>query len=292
MNLTNTNNDQLVYIENGLISPTATFLEDIYESIQAYVSFLKHEGFNILITRDPDLVIDRYKRIGNRSLYSFDTKMDNVSNDIHGHRTYAGAGAGPATIASITNDGEDNQIEFCASLSEYDDIEEATLTINLLESNGQKIFKIHKDNHGNIDSFEKFANLYKVNFNAIHKPKILEEYFCAIEKSYGDISRHENGFPLLPTLLGYVDSDAKNWLEARNTGNNVYGEDLKDRIETLRYIKEGLMSCLGPDNLEEQLNWMYTKRQELNGKCAWDLLETGKHDDLVIVAALVNRILG
>lgn len=281
-----------VAYHGGIAAPTATFLEDIYDSIQDYVQYLIDDKFNILVTKDPEIVINQYKTIGNKSLYSFDTKMDNVPQMIHGRPTHRGASAGPATIGSITNDGEENHIDFCAALSEYDDIEEANTTYKILEENGQKIHKIHKENHGNIEEFEKLVILYKKTFELNYKPKIMEEYFSAIEKSYGDISRHGKDYPILTTLLGYFDTDAEIWSARRADGENVYGEDTKERIEALRYIKEGLMSALGPENISEQADWMYEKRGRLNGKSAWDMLETGRSDDLRAVAALVNRVLG
>lgn len=282
--------DGYIYYRNSLISPMAAMLDDIYESVTQYVDHLMGSGFNILLTKEPDIIISTYKKNKNHSLYSFDTKMKGVPHKILGRNTFRGAATGPAVVCGLTNDGDDENIEFCASLTEHNDIDEANKTYAALEGNGQHIYKVMKSE--SIDDFVNFTNMYTDKYISSIKYDIMNKGIEAVDAAFSEISKEEDFNILLPNLMGFVGVDADQWNRKRNEALNLGGQDLKDRIEKLRYIKEGLMNAIGEDNIEDQTIWMYQKNKSLGGKSVWDLLETGKIDDLRIAVTHVNRILG
>jgi hypothetical protein len=283
--------DKYTYFRSGYLEPICIITEDHIGSIEMHIKYLCDQKANVIVTHDPDVSLEMFKTHGNNAAYFFDYKMDNLPPKIFNRRTHGGIAAGPALISAITDDGEGSNITHCAGLSDFIDSEEAANTIGLLRERGQLVSEMTKLE----DEFYKFKNFYKVyikEFNNLIRPRMINNDIAAISRAFSEIHECADFTKIEPLIFGYAGSSSLLWPDAKGSPLVVAAQDIRERIEILSYIKEGLVAAFDIEGTSEQKMWMYLPDERLKGLSPWAAIETGNKEELRRVASLVNIVLG
>lgn len=272
----------------GSLTPHAVLLDDNPDSIAPYKDFLLDEGISTLVTSQATLAKKAYEQHGNDAAYVFDMHMKRVQR-VGKRETARGLAVGVAVINDITNDGKDRKITYCATLTEYPTEESAETSYNYLKKNGQIVHRLSKRER--FDKFVDFIKMYKKDYLLNIKPRMISKNLDAIDRAYGELSVSEDVSHEIAALMGYVGANADLYINDREAVARSSGNDLQDRIDTLAYIKHGILLNSDKD-VEEQKTWIHAQRPELGGKSAWDCLTSGDIDEMFKVAAYVNRVIG
>jgi hypothetical protein len=271
----------------GPFAPSVILLDDQPETIMPHKDYLLQRNISTLITKDCDIAIEAYKRHGNTAAYALDNHMNKIKK-VGTRDTVRGLAVGLAVISHLTNDGRENLIKHCATISLYPTEPGVQQIYNVLEENGQRVEKINKDNFG---EFVRFVEDYQKDFQENIEHDIISQNVAAIRKSYGELSKSENTDTDIAAMMGYPRNDKYKWFSNEESIVRNSGSDIKERIEALAYIKHGLLLHFEGE-IPSQIAWMHENRTELNGSSPWKLLTSGYLNDIYQVASLVNRVMG
>lgn len=272
----------------GSLTPQAVLLDDNPDSITLYKAFLLKQGISTYVTSKASLAKKVYEKHGNSAAYVFDMHMKRIQK-VGKRSTARGLAVGVAVINDITNDGKDRKIKHCATLTEYRTEETAEASYNFLQQRGQTVHRLSK--HEKFEEFVHFIDEYKKDYLINIKPKMISKNLIAIDKAYGELSDSEDYSYEVAAIMGYVGANADLYIHNRAAVALNSGNDLQDRIDTLAYIKHGILLHTEKD-VDEQKAWIHTKRSELGGKSAWECLASADINEMFKVSAYVNRVIG
>jgi hypothetical protein len=279
-------NDAFEYYNMGPFAPSVILLDDDLDTVAPHKEFLLERKISTLITRDHQVAIEAYKQQGNSAAYAFDNHMNKIRR-VGDRDTGKGLAVGLAIVSHLTNDGTENTINHCATISGYTTEPDAQEIYDVLADNGQYVEKIDKNN---IEDFARFITRYQRDFIENIEFRLLSQNIDAVRNSYCELSESKHFETDLAAMMGYVDNDSRKWLENQESIIRNSGSDIKERISALAYIKHGLL--LHFDDVAEQTDWIRCSRAELGGSSAWELLTSGNLNDLFMVASFVNRVIG
>lgn len=276
----------------GVFAPKGVILDNKFETVEKHKDYLLSRGYTVLLTSKVSVVQDFFKKIGGVAVYLFDMHMRRYKY-IGERDTEKGLATGVTLISDLTEDGQ-NHIPFVATLTEHDSEEAGKVTYKVLERNGQSVARLSKNK--SFDEFKEFISLYEMDYINEFKKELLEQNMVAMELAYSELSK-SSGDALsleIAAILGYTGVDAELWLKKKNRTKifQAAANDVKDRVETLAYIKDGLMAHFGDENVSAQQNWVHRERSELRNRSAWDHLTSGKSSGVNLVSSYVNRVLG
>lgn len=272
----------------GSLTPHAVLLDDNPDSITAYKDFLLEQGISTLVTSKTTLAKKAYEQHGNSAAYVFDMHMKKIQR-VGRRDTARGLAVGVAVINDITNDGKDRKIAHCATLTEYRTEESAEASYNFLKQRGQMVHRLSK--HEKFDEFVGFIEQYKKDYLLNIKPRMILNNLNAIDKAFGELSYSEDFSHEVAAIMGYFGANIDLYINSREAVALNSGNDLQDRIDTLAYIKHGILLHFEKD-IDDQRAWIHAQRSELGGKSAWECLTSGNIDEMFRVASYVNRVIG
>ncbi len=280
-------NDAFEYYNMGPFAPSVILLDDDLETVVPHKEYLLDRKISTLITRDHQVAIEAYKQQGNSAAYAFDNHMNKIRR-VGDRDTGKGLAVGLAIVSHLTNDGTENTINHCATISGYATEPDAQEIYDVLADNGQHVEKIDKNN---IEDFARFVTRYQKDFIENIEFRLLSQNIEAVRNSYCEFSKSKSFETDLAAMMGYVDNDSRKWLENQESIIRNSGSDIKERIGALAYIKHGLLLHFD-DDVAQQADWIHSSRTELGDSTAWDLLTSGNLNDLFMVASFVNRVIG
>ncbi len=94
--------------------------------------------------------------------------------------------------------------------------------------------------------------------------------------------------------LGYHERESKDYeyIKRLAVENLVRGqEDIRMRIDFIAYIKSGISSLLGKENVVAQRTWMHSKNDALGDRTPLEMICSNDINDMALVSALINRVL-
>jgi hypothetical protein len=271
----------------GLFAPNVVILDDHFETIAPHKEYLLKKYISTLITNDHNIAIEAYKQNGNTAAYALDNHMNKIKR-IGTRDTAKGLAVGLAVISHLTNDGQENNIKHCATISGYPTEAGVQQLYDVLEENGQDVKKIDKDN---FEDFIDFVETYRKDFHDNIEYELISKNVIAVRKTYGELSKSEMPEAEIATMMGFPRDDQRKWLSNENSIIRNSGIDIKERIEALAYIKHGLLLHFD-NNIADQSAWLHETRSDLGGSSPWGVLISGNLTDIYMVASLVNSVLG
>ncbi len=272
----------------GEMSPKVVLLDNKFETVEPYKDYLWGKGISTLMTSRVGPVRTAYSRYENRAAYIFDMHMRNIQQ-VGTRSTEGGLSVGVAMIADLTNDGAENQIAHCATLTEYPTEEAAKTSYTYLEKKGQHVTRLRKNER--FEDFECFIEDYERQFLSEYKTQLVVDYFDSLERAYKTVSDDDEWMEAFAAMFGFPASRQRVFWEKREAITELVSTDLEERIQALTYIRKGVFQQFDDDPVAE-MNWFRETRLELNGRSAWECLTSGSIDDVALVAHFVNRTIG
>lgn len=282
------NGDGYKFFDAGSLAPAAVLFDDNFESVESHQKYLIDEGFSLLLTSKVEVAKKAFEERQNNAVYLFDMHMKRIKT-IKGRETMQGLAVGLALVGDLTSDGTKANIKHCATLTDHDTNPEALPSYEYMKSNGQFIERLRKDK---FDDFKKFITIYRNDYNTTIKQNVMIQNINGIELAFSELSEKSNYTSEIAALMGYVGTDVDLWVSNRESIAENGNRDLRDRIESLAYIKHGLMLHFGSNDVDDQKIWMHDIKPELGGKSPWDCITSGDMDGINMVSSYVNRVIG
>ncbi len=94
--------------------------------------------------------------------------------------------------------------------------------------------------------------------------------------------------------MGYHEREANNFVYIKGLAaeNLARGQgDIRMRVDFVVFIKSGISSLLGVDNVPAQQIWMNSKNEALGERTPLEMICSSDINDIALVAALINRVL-
>ncbi len=288
----------------AMLPKVAVFFDDEIGTIEPHMDRAKAQGVFPVVAKGIPELFKLMKRLKDRAVFFLDMHVPGEQNfgavqcpDIE---TGNGSAFGTAAYRTFLKLNNEQPLKFANILSGRPIDKAAYQVLSELEDYGFLIEDIDKSNKQDFDDALRYyvENIDISEDNGEVSP--ISAHPEAMEKIEVTSSILEELFPekstdeIVTLALGFRKEEAKDFDYIKALAAEILsrGEhSIQTRIDFIAYIKAGLSSILGVENLEAQRVWMTSSNDFLEGKTPLEMIESQDINDLALVAALVNRIL-
>lgn len=272
------------------IEKVAIFFDDDKSSIKEQVAYARRKGYRTEVTQDIKQVFGFMRTLGSRAAFFLDMCVPNVVSmkDLGKPKisTLNGVSVAPALLRALLS-VEGKRLKYPVILTGRDiepDAEDSLLDLAEEDVNARVIKK---------DEFEKFVDAIDSHSGEMDRLVVTSDaQLNAVNKMYAELVTDPSE---LSSILGFganadvdVASANRKLAELLRAGY----VDVKSRLDALVFVKDRLVRLMGVDDIEAQRDWLLAEDRHLDNRTPWDCLKGGNMEDLIRVAALLNRIVG
>lgn len=274
----------------GATEKVAIFFDDDKSSIKEQVAYARRKGYRTEVTQDIKQVFGFMRTLGSRAAFFLDMCVPSVVSmkDIGKPKisTLNGVSVAPALLRALLS-VEGKRLKYPVILTGRDiepDAEDSLLDLAEEDVNAKVIKK---------DEFEKFAEVIDLHAGEIDRLLVATDtQLDAVNKMYSELASDPSE---IASVLGFGASSEVDVVSANRKIADLLRSgyvDVRARLDALVFIKDRLIRLMGVDDIESQRDWLLAEDPHLDNRAPWDCIKSGNMEDLIRVAAFLNRIVG
>lgn len=295
---------EITNIESLTMLPkVAVFYDDEIGTIEPHMNRAKALGVFPVVAKGIPELFDLMKLLKNRAAFFLDMHVPGDRNfsavQCEDIETGNGSAFGTGAYRAFLKLNNEKPIRFANVLSGRPIDESAYQVLSELEDYGFIVEDINKENSREFDKAIRFYIENVDNLGLVNKIELINSYPEEMDKIEHTASILTELFPedsdeVIALALGFRKEESKNiqYLKSLATENLARGEyGIQTRIDFISFIKYGIESILGTENLTAQQTWMNSKNDFLDKKTPLEMIKSQDINNMALVAALINRVL-